>query len=419
MKSSQQILQEAGIQARRFEEPGSIEEVVRLVELARKDKMRLLPLGGGTSLAVGEVPQEVDLVMDMRGLRSLEVDPRNLNIIVEAGRTVSSLNEELACVEQGFMFPLDPPRPQEATLGGSYAANMSGPLRQLYGSMRDMVLGVWGVTAEGKEVGFGGVTVKNVSGYDIPKFLIGSGGTLMVITKIALRIFPIPQASALCTLHFAGGSKPQDFLAEIRGSVLLPSAVVATCLSGDVGIKFLIALEGHPKAVERQKRDILEMASRYGAQGSVQEGRGPMLEALRSSVEPQGPASDTLTLKVSVPISKGLEAVESLRALAEGGKVCYGVTLLGGNGVIFFSARDPSPEVLRELAKGARDVSLRLGGHAVPVSGPHPVVSAWGPRMDSILLRKVVRPIKELWDPFGVFVPIGLPGLQGSKGASS
>ena len=116
---------------------------------------------------------------------------------VLAGTTLNGINEFLAGQGNGFFLPLDPPFSERATIGGVYASNGSGPSRLRYGAVRDQVLGVRGIDAQGGEVGFGGKTVKNVSGYDLTKFLIGSAGSLCLITAAIMRVYP----SACRPLH--------------------------------------------------------------------------------------------------------------------------------------------------------------------------------------------------------------------------
>lgn len=408
-KNAEEILKELGVEATRVEVPISEKEVQSILAKASKEKLKVLPMGGGTCLGVALLPEKVDVALDMRGMNSIrELDPRNLNLIVEAGKSIGSINQELAQVERGFMLPLDPPRSEEATLGGAYAANMSGPLRQLYGVLRDQVLGVRGVNVEGSQVSFGGITVKNVSGYDLTKFLIGSAGSLCVVTQLAIRILPVPEASGICKLVFPSDSDLEGFLSELRQSVLLPSAVVARWCAGEALKVLTVALEGHPKAVERQAREIQEMAVRHGGSGETLEGRETLLESLRLAVDPREDIRRTLALKVSVPIAQGLGAAKAVEDLSVRGSLKTDLALLAGNGVFFAYATDESDQLLAEFSKGVHETALRMGGHVLPVWGPRGALEAWGPRIDPVLGKKVVMPIKQSWDPLGVLLPVGL-----------
>lgn len=408
-KSAEEILKEVGVEAARVEVPASEKEVQSILARASKEKLKVLPLGGGTSLGVAVLPEKVDLALDMRGMNSIcELDPRNLNMVVQAGKSIQSINQELAQAERGFMLPLDPPRSQEATLGGAYAANMSGPLRHLYGALRDQVLGVRAVNVEGSQVAFGGITVKNVSGYDLTKFLIGSAGSLCVVTHVALRILPVPEASGICRMEFPSESDLEGFLSELRQSVLLPSAVVARWGAGEAVKLLTVALEGHPKAVERQAREIQGMAARHGGSGKTLEGRETFVESLRLAVDPRGDIHRTLALKVSVPIARGLGTAMAVEDLAVRGSLKVDLALLAGNGVFFAYATDESDQLLREFSKGVRETALRNGGHVLPVWGTRGSLDGWGPRIDPAVGRNVVMPIKQSWDPLGVLLPAGL-----------
>ena len=145
--------------------------------------------------------------------------------------TLDAINQFLAGQGKGFFLPLDPPLSHRATIGGVYAANGSGPLRLRYGVVRDQALGVRGADARGQEIGFGGKTVKNVSGYDLTKFLVGSGGSLCLITPSPFAFSPARGRFALRYRVRHGGGL-EKFLAALRASVLVPSAVVGPSRAG-------------------------------------------------------------------------------------------------------------------------------------------------------------------------------------------
>ncbi len=393
---------------REVESPKDEAGVVRVVSKAAKEGLKVLPVGGGTSLGVAMLPDAVDIALDMTGLDSIRsVDSGNLNLSVQAGKPIEAMNQELASVGNGFFLPLDPPGADRATIGGAYASNVSGPLRLLYGSLRDLALGVRAVDARGKEVSFGGVTVKNVSGYDMTKFLIGSAGSLCVVTGISLRMLPIPQAASLCEVRLHGAQAAEGFLAEMRSSVLVPSAVVMTGpAEGEGGVRVLTAFEGHPKAVERQNRDLLRMAAAHGGMGEARHGREAMRSGLRGAVEPEGMTESALTLKASVPMVRGTGAYLALESCAREAGLKGKMALLANNGVLYLHLEADSEGPLEGYCREARETVLRLAGHLVPLRGPKGILSAWGPRVEPISGKKVLRPIKERLDPHGVFLPL-------------
>ncbi len=388
-------LKRLGVKVRRIERPSNETEAQRLVEAAAREKWTVLPVGGATAPGPS-LPAEVDLVLDMTGLdRILAFDPQNLTVAVLGGMTIDAINGHLAREGRGFFLPVDPPCPDLATLGGAFAANASGPLRHLYGTLRDLVLGVRGVDARGREMGFGGKTVKNVSGYDITKFLLGSSGSLGVITSLSLRIYPIPSASSLCEISFAeGGGGLEPFVSELRSSVLVPSAVlVAEAEEGRS--RCLVALEGHPGAVERQQGDLRSMASHHGGAFRVREGRRAMLETLRTPLDPLPLGEDRISLKVCVPPAAGVAVFEMLRRVVPSPRR---VALLAGNGVLWVTVGEEGGVMLE-----VRELASRHGGHVVPVRAPRSVLEAWGPPQPPEYRRFVLDPLKKSLDPAHLF----------------
>ena len=156
----------------------------------------IYPQGGGTALDYGGVPREPGVAIDTRALsRVIDYPAADMTITVEAGITLAALRAVLA--EKGQRLLIDAPQPDRATLGGIFATNTSGPRRFGAGRPRDQILGVSFVTADGALVKGGGRVVKNVAGYDFPRLLTGSLGTLGIIVQMTLKVRPIPEASAL------------------------------------------------------------------------------------------------------------------------------------------------------------------------------------------------------------------------------
>ena len=134
-----------------------------------------------------------DVILSTRRLnRLLEHEPGDLTVIVEAGLRLSELQELLG--RNGQMLALDPPG--DPTLGACLAGDLSGPLRHRFGAMRDLVIGVTVVLADGTISSSGGKVVKNVAGYDLGKLFSGSRGRLGLVARVALRLHPLPAASA-------------------------------------------------------------------------------------------------------------------------------------------------------------------------------------------------------------------------------
>ena len=171
--------------------PASASQISAVLSFAAKENLAVMPSGGVTQQSVGNAPAAIDILLDTRRLNRVEhYDAGDLTIGVGAGCTLAEINRTLA--EHAQFLPVDPPQPERATIGGLLATAASGPLRHGYGTLRDFCIGVSFVTGDGVIAKGGGRVVKNVAGYDLMKLLIGSYGTLGVITSANFKVFPRP-----------------------------------------------------------------------------------------------------------------------------------------------------------------------------------------------------------------------------------
>ena len=204
--------------------PGSVDEVAAVIAQAAKAGVPVVPWGGGSAVGVGVPPARAGLVLLLTRLSALvEHEPGDLTATAQAGVTVAALQAALRA--RGQWLSLDPPDAARATLGGVLAANASGPRRHLYGTARDLLIGVTVVTADGAVVHGGGKVVKNVAGYDLPKLFIGSYGTLGVIVEATVKLRPVPDEERLVAVRF---ERLEDAGAAVRAllaSDLIPNAV--------------------------------------------------------------------------------------------------------------------------------------------------------------------------------------------------
>lgn len=408
-------LEALGVHAKHLEKPSTEREAQQILARAARERMTVLLVGGATALGTGILPESVDLVFDTTGLaKILAFDPRNLNLAVLAGMTLDAINEQLAKQERGFFLPLDPPLSHRATVGGIYAANLSGPSRLRYGTLRDQALGVRGVDAQGREVGFGGKTVKNVSGYDLTRFFIGSAGSLCLITSLSLRVYPLPEASSLCDLFFENLKGLEEFLSALRASVLIPSAVLASDLPAgaappaktDPSFRVMISFEGHPHAVERQNRDTLSLAHKFGGTGRAQMGRESLLANFRSVLARDESMEELVVLKVTVPIAAGTRTLQALRNAAQEAGIPCQQALFAGNGAIFLNASGSNSEAAAFLLQRGKEIGRAAGGYAIPIRAHRDLLTGWGPRVDPVWHQCILQPLKERLDPAGLFPPI-------------
>ncbi|HEV2341487.1 MAG TPA: FAD-binding oxidoreductase [Candidatus Acidoferrales bacterium] len=204
--------------------PGSAKEVAELVKLAAVENLAVIPSGSRTKLGIGMPPSRYDLAIDVSRLdRVISYDPGDLTLSVESGISVAKLAAALA--EHNQFLPLEVPFYDSATIGGTLSSGVDSPLRQLYGTPRDFVLGIEFVTGEGEMAKSGGRVVKNVSGYDLHKLFLGAIGSLGVITRVNFRTFPLPQRMATVLAAFRWASGAFEFNRAIQKALLRPQAV--------------------------------------------------------------------------------------------------------------------------------------------------------------------------------------------------
>ena len=201
-------------------EPGTEEEVAAVVRLANERKLTVYPEGGRTG-QMGRTPPRMDIVLVTTRLNAIEhYDPGDLTIGVGAGANLQAVREAVAANNQ--LLPIEVAHPAQSTIGGVLARAAHGPLRNGYGRARDLCLGLRFVTGDGRAAKSGGRVVKNVAGYDLMKLLVGSHGTLAVITAANLKVFPAPRQTKTFVADFARSKEAIAFRDAVVRSPLTP-----------------------------------------------------------------------------------------------------------------------------------------------------------------------------------------------------
>lgn len=200
--------------------PASAEEIASILRLAANNDYVVVPCGALTKKEFGAPPERVDILLKTdRMNKMLHYDAGDLTVGVGAGMTIAELQSILA---KNFQFlPLDPMLPDRATVGGVLAANANGPMRSGFGGLRDYCIGIHFVTGDGKIAKGGGKVVKNVAGYDLMKLMIGSMGTLGVITSANFKVFPLSKQT--CTFFCE--------CADLAAATVLRDRIIASPLA--------------------------------------------------------------------------------------------------------------------------------------------------------------------------------------------
>jgi len=249
--------------------------------------------------------------------RVLEYDPRDLVVSVEAGISYRELSRVLA--EHRQMIPLDPPFSDRATIGGIVAANTSGPRRRLYGTARDMVIGMTFATLEGKLIRSGGLVVKNVAGLDMAKLLIGSFGTLAAIAVVNFRVHPMPEGTRTFVRQFDQIDQVMAARNQVLQSRLQP---VAIDILKSSGYQLLIQAAGSRSVLDRYSREFEGAQTLEGADEEA------LWQKIRE-LTPQFLAEHEYGAVVRVPctlseVGRVLESLPTPALARAGSGVCYG-----------------------------------------------------------------------------------------------
>ncbi|HYM50089.1 MAG TPA: FAD-binding oxidoreductase [Candidatus Limnocylindrales bacterium] len=355
--------------------------------------------GGGTLLTLGAVPRRYDVAFSTDRLTHvLEYEPADLTCRVQAGVPVAALQDQLG--KHGQWLPLAPPHPERATLGGTVAANASGPGRARYGSVRDWVIGITVAYPNGKVARAGGKVVKNVAGYDLMKLHTGALGTLGVVVEVNLKVQARPQASRSLWAHFERvGDAVACALALSRGylqpavmAAITGEAVVGASLPRASGVTLAMRVEGHQAEVDAT---VAAIASAVSANSGRLEADGVpdgVFEAVRDWTAPESPA--TIVFTASVPRTGVLTVVEAAGRDA-------GVVALPAVGTVHVRPRaEEAAEMLPRLRRAAG-----ADGQVVVASAPPAFkteVDVWGPPPAGFAL---MRALKDRLDPLGTLNP--------------
>ena len=395
--------------------PGSVAEVSKLLAYANSEKLAVVPRGNGTKMAQGGAPRKLDMVLSLLRInRITEHDVPNLSLSVEAGITLAEVQEKLAGTGKGSFLPLDPPYTDKATIGGIIATNGSGPRRYLYNTARDLLLGLKAVSPNGDIVAFGGKTVKNVSGYDMTKLMIGSWGALGVITEITTKLLPLPEASATLLVSFEDLAKAGSLTKKVLHSALLPSAMelMDGKAAGQLGVKgkypVAFSLEGVGEAVDRQVAEIGEMGKKEGAI-DLQVLKGQEDHAFWIRVRDIALALEApFILKSNFVISKQAEILGNYESWARAAGI--GCALIGhaGNGILMTYILENGAvkkDALIDLIGKFTAEAVKHDGNLVVEACPTELkakIDVWGqPRTDEVVMRR----LKEKMDPVGILNP--------------
>ncbi len=395
-----------GIVPRLVVRPADAEQLGAVLRACGEAGAAVVPWGSGTAIDVGNVPKAADVVLLTDRLsRVVDHDHSNLTVTAQAGITLDAIGRALAGHRQ--FLPLEPPRADVATAGGTAAVNLSGPRRMLYGGVRDLVIGLRAVQADGTPIKWGGKTVKNVAGYDMCKLFVGSMGTLGVLTELTFKVFPLPETSRTLAIWGTDLAAIGTLATNVLASPLLPAAVTimntpagaaAGAPAGRHTTGLMIRVEGFEAAVARHERDLKDWAAAAGMEAQALTGDGEA-SAWRS-IRDFGWDGGAAAIRLSTPPARVPAVLERLQAVLPAGS---GLVSHAGSGVTWVRLEPSaaSPGVLSALKEQAGHHQ----GHLLQARLPRALKAdgdVWFPNPQALDL---MRGLKQAFDPHHILNP--------------
>jgi glycolate oxidase len=408
---------------------GSDAEVQRIMELASRERIPVVPRGAGTSLTGGTIPLERGLVLSLARMNRIrEIDPINSVAVVEPGVVTACL--QTAVEAAGLFYPPDPASLQQSTLGGNVACNAGGPRCLKYGVTGDYVLGMRVVLADGRLLSLGGKMIKNVTGYQLAQLFVGSEGTLGTITELTLRLIPRPRAVATASALFdrlddasraitavmAAGVLPVALELIDRTSLNLVEDYLQIGLPREAEALLLLEADGNEPAVVADELERIAAVCRESGAGEVRVAtsaaeREQLWRARRAVSPALGRARpNKLGEDVVVPRSVIPEMVRRVGEIGAEHDLPIPVFGHAGDGnlhpnILFDRRRPGELERVESAAAAIFRAALELGG---TLSGEHGIGTLKREFLEEDLgpvAVDLMRQIKQTFDPLGILNP--------------
>lgn len=408
--------------------PANAEEVAKILQVANKELIPVVPRGAGTSLCGGAMPVQGGIILEVNRMNKiLEIDEDNLIAVVEPGVITAHLHQ--AVEKLGLFFPPDPGSMAFSTIGGNVAVGAGGLRGLKYGTIKDYVMGLEVVMPYGAVIRTGGRTVKNVTGYDLTRLMVGSEGTLGVITKIIVKLLPLPQSSRSLLAVFDDLNNAAETIAAIIKNKIIPAtldimdnAVIRSVenvnkigLPVEAAAILLIEVDGIEQVVEDEVKRIEAICKEYKVSeiqvARTAEEKDQVWQARRNAYGAMNKINNTdLCEDATVPRSKVPEMMREIVAISK--KYDLTIATLGhaGDGNlhpnIMFDRKDP--EAVERVEKAIEEIfaaAIKLGG---TLSGEHGIglgkkrFMEWEAAKDGI---EAMSRIKKALDPNNILNP--------------
>lgn len=408
--------------------PETTEQVVELVKYMNEQNIKLIPRGAGTNVSGGTIPSEKSIVINFtRMTKVLEIDTENFVAVVEPGVVNFDLQQELEKV--GFYYPPDPSSWKASTLGGNIGECSGGPRCFKYGVTRDSILGLEVVLPNGKVIRTGGRNFKSEPGYDLTRIIVGSEGTLGLVTKAYLRILPKPVTKKTMLAIYNKVEDASLTVADIVAAGIIPTTLEMMdnllinttedyCHAGlprDAGAILIIEIDGYPEDMDEQIETIREVTKKANARDFKIAQTAAEVDQIWLSrrvafgsvarVKPCYSIQD-----ITVPRSEFPQAIEGILKIAKEYDMIIGLVAHAGDGnlhpLVLFDQRNADEVERVHGAEGALSkLAVSLGG---TMSGEHGIGVVKKKYMDVEFTPEAMdafRKLKKTFDPANRFNP--------------
>ena len=408
--------------------PRSTEEVSRIMKVAYREGIKVVARGAGTNLSGNAVARQGGIIMSFTRMnRIVEIDIRNRCAVVQPGVVNLALQKEVK--KRGFFYPPDPASMAVCTIGGNVALNAGGPRAVKYGVTRDYVMSLEVVLANGEIIRTGGKTVKNVSGYDLTRLIVGSEGTLGIVTEATLRLIPLPQATKTLLALFSSVEEVAETVSAIVSAGIVPTTLdlmdrVIIDVIRDVGgasfppnaaALLLIEVDGDEDSVDKQGQRVAAFCRERGAvqidAAETQEEADRLWQARRSVGGAIYKVTPSLIVEDAVvPVSELPRIIRRIGELSKKYNLKVGVLAHAGDGnlhpdIMTDVRNEEEMERVEKFIHEMYEEVIALGG---TLSGEHGIGIGKEKYMGLEFSERaldLMRGIKKIFDPKNILNP--------------
>ncbi|MDM8538492.1 FAD-linked oxidase C-terminal domain-containing protein [Desulfobacterales bacterium HSG17] len=408
--------------------PGSQKEVSQILSLASKQNFIVVPRGAGSGMTGGAVPVKGGLVMvTSRMNKILEIDENNLIARVQPGVIVADIHKKVE--EKNLFYPPDPASSSVCTIGGNIGECAGGPRAVKYGVTRDYVLGLTAVLPSGEMIKTGVRTAKGVAGYDLTRLIVGSEGTLAIVTEITLKLLPKPVSIKTMAVFFDTMQKAAKAVSGIMKETVIPRCVeyldqasidlikknISLELPDNIQALLIIELDGSHTQVEKDAQNIQKLCSSYGALDVLIAKDKTQAQELWNARKALSPAlykiaNNKINEDIVVPVDKIPDMVQITQEIQKTSNLKVVSFGHAGDGnihcnIMYDKADESESKRAQKAVATLFNATLKLGGTITGEHGVGITKMKYLPQETGETQIELMKGIKKVFDPLNILNP--------------